>query len=105
MTGAEYTPQAALEVAANAIIHTACTMDPVCGVIEFVFQDETGASCIVRRLLGPRHAVLGMSLDPDSLLDIEKLQDVFFPIESDVGGSNSDGVDSDDGDEGEAGSE
>lgn len=96
MTGIVHTPEQVMEQAAWLVMNAACTKAPLCVIVEAVWHDENGGSAVIRKIAGPMHGVLGQSTDPQSLLDVEKLQELAFPETV----SNSDGSESDDdGDE------
>ena len=79
MTGIINTPEQLLELARDIVMHGACTEEPLCIYIECVFPRENNEYRISRRLGGPPLAVLGLASDPASMLDIEKLSELFYP--------------------------
>lgn len=92
MTSLVYTPTDLAKLASDIIMNGACTHNPVCAYVEFVAENDEGHTVIIRRMAGPRHAVIGMSTDPDSLLDIEKLGDLFYPdADGDADSGKADG--------------
>jgi len=98
MTGIVLTPEQLLALATDTVMHGACTQHAICVIVECVFQDENGRSFVASRMGGPSHALVGQSTDPVSFLDIEKLQEFFYP-EAEEPNSEGSGVDEDDDEE------
>lgn len=92
MHGDKHRPHDVLRIAGDVVMHGTCNMAPVCVYIEAVFENENGQSVVCGHVRGPTHAVIGGATDPVSVLDFDRLSELFYPeqVESSPD-SNSDG--------------